>query len=100
MASVHKRIRNGKVSYRVQFRDPAGHMRGKVGVHPQARRRPLRAVGGERQAHRRLRGPGRRQGDLRGARGALVHQHRPPGGTTVRCWTPTSCQPSATGRWP
>jgi integrase len=30
MASIQKRIRNGKITYRVQYRDPAGQMRGKV----------------------------------------------------------------------
>ncbi len=30
MASIEKRVRNGKVSYRVQYRNPAGAMRGKV----------------------------------------------------------------------
>jgi integrase len=30
MASIQKRTRNSKVSYRVQYRDPAGRMRGKV----------------------------------------------------------------------
>ena len=30
MASIQKRIRNGKTTYRVQYRDPSGAMRGKV----------------------------------------------------------------------
>jgi integrase len=30
MASIHKRTRNGKTTYRVQFRGPSGAMRGKV----------------------------------------------------------------------
>jgi hypothetical protein len=30
MASIQKRMRNGKTSYRVQYRDPSGAMRGKV----------------------------------------------------------------------
>ena len=30
MASVEKRIRNGRVSYSVRYRDPAGHSRRKV----------------------------------------------------------------------
>jgi integrase len=30
MASIQRRVRNGKASYRVQYRDPAGRMRGKV----------------------------------------------------------------------
>jgi hypothetical protein len=30
MASIQKRTRNGKVSYRVQYRDPSGAMHGKV----------------------------------------------------------------------
>ena len=30
MASIQKRMRNGKTTYRVQYRDPAGQMRGKV----------------------------------------------------------------------
>jgi hypothetical protein len=30
MASVQKRARNGRITYRVQYRDPAGKMRGKV----------------------------------------------------------------------
>jgi integrase len=30
MASIQKRTRNGKTSYRVQYRDPSGAMRGKV----------------------------------------------------------------------
>jgi integrase len=30
MASIQKRQRNGKTTYRVQYRDPAGRMRGKV----------------------------------------------------------------------
>lgn len=30
MASIQKRVRNGKITYRVQYRDPAGRMRGKV----------------------------------------------------------------------
>jgi integrase len=32
MASIQKRQRNGKTTYRVQYRDPAGRMRGKVFV--------------------------------------------------------------------
>jgi integrase len=30
VASVQRRVRNGRTSYRVQFRDPGGNMRGKV----------------------------------------------------------------------
>jgi len=30
MASIQKRTRNGKTTYRVQYRDPSGAMRGKV----------------------------------------------------------------------
>jgi hypothetical protein len=30
MASIQKRVRNGKTTYRVQYRDPSGAMRGKV----------------------------------------------------------------------
>jgi hypothetical protein len=30
VASIQKRQRNGKTTYRVQYRDPAGRMRGKV----------------------------------------------------------------------
>lgn len=30
MASIQKRTRNGKITYRVQYRDPSGAMRGKV----------------------------------------------------------------------
>jgi hypothetical protein len=30
MASIQKRTRNGKTTYRVQYRDPSGAMRGRV----------------------------------------------------------------------
>lgn len=30
MATIERRVRNGKVSYSVRYRDPAGHSRRKV----------------------------------------------------------------------
>ena len=30
MATIEKRIRSGKTTYRVRYRDPAGHQRSKV----------------------------------------------------------------------
>jgi hypothetical protein len=30
VASIEKRIRNGRTTYRVRYRDPAGHQRSKV----------------------------------------------------------------------
>ncbi|HEV8166265.1 MAG TPA: site-specific integrase, partial [Actinomycetota bacterium] len=61
MASVEKRTRNGKVSYSVRYRDPAGRSRRKVFARKVDAQRFLIEIEGAKQPGRRWVDPAARK---------------------------------------